>query len=372
MDLIVNGELVLYGSVGSDWFDDFFTARDVVSSLAQLKGKDINVRINSGGGIADEGVAIYNSLKNHTGTVTVYVDGIAASAASVIAMAGSKIVMRTGSVMMVHDPLMLAIGNADDMRKAIEALDAVGDAMADIYSAKTGRPAEAVRKEMRDELWMTAAEAKAKGYADDEDDSEAIEASAFDYRAYSRAPERIVELSDERTWSNRLRKVKAAAEPQPKGTQPMADTVTKEAAAAMAEAQAKDAADKATTEATERAAQIVEACVKAEAPAMAASMIRSGSSLADVTARIEGAKEIRADVAKARKACPTLDANLADQYIAAGKTIEAVRADLFERMSAVQAAKPTRSQHQASTGADDNEKSLWAKQVDKVNARAGL
>lgn len=367
------GEIILYGTVGESFFEEGFTARDVVNAIAKMRGKPLDVRINSGGGIADEGVAIYNTLKNHDGKITVYVDGVAASAASLIAMAGEEVIMRTGSVMMVHDPMMFSIGNADDMAKAEEALNVIADSMADLYSKKTGRKAKDIRAEMRDELWLTPDEAVAKGYADRTDAEQAIEASAFDYRAYTKTPEPIMALSDTRAWSHRL-KAKALV-PQQKEPQQMADTLTKAEAAAETAEKVKEASETAATEATktetERAAGIIEACAKADVVAMAAALIKDGSTLEQAKARIDGAKDIKAAVALARKSCPTIDAALADQFIASGASIDKVRADLFEKIAATQAAKPTRSQHQAKTGGDDidNVVSLWDKQVEKVNAR---
>jgi ATP-dependent protease ClpP protease subunit len=338
-----------------------------------MRGKPLNVRINSGGGIADEGVAIYNTLKNHDGKITVYVDGIAASAASLIAMAGEDVVMRTGSVMMVHDPMMLSIGNADDMEKAVEALNAIGDSMAALYSEKTGRKATDIRAEMRDELWLTPSEAIAKGYANRTDAETAIEASAFDYRAYTKTPEPIMALSDSRAWSNRLKAPKAAA--GLKQEPPMADMISKEAAATEAAALVKEASEKAATEATkteqERTTGIIEACTKADVMAMAAALIKDGSTVEQAKARIDGAKGIKEAVALAHKQNQKIELSLADEFIAAGTSIETVRSKLFEKISAAEAAKPTRSAHQAKTGGDDidNVVSLWDKQVEKVNAR---
>ncbi|MCB5412383.1 ATP-dependent Clp protease proteolytic subunit, partial [Pseudogemmobacter faecipullorum] len=97
-------ELLLYGTVGSSWWDEeFFTAKTVRESLADMTGP-LTVRINSGGGIATEGQAIYTALRGYSGEVHIVVEGIAASAASLIAMAGSSITMSTGAIMMIHDP----------------------------------------------------------------------------------------------------------------------------------------------------------------------------------------------------------------------------------------------------------------------------
>lgn len=344
--MLNDSEIVLYGTVGAlDFFEDGFTAREVVSALAQVKGKDISVRINSGGGIADEGVAIYNSLVNHRGDVTVYVDGMAASAASIIAMAGSKVVMRTGSVMMIHDPLMIAMGNAGDMDKAKQALDAIADSMADIYAAKTGKKPEEMRADMRGELWLTPSEAKAQGFADDEE-GDAIEASAFDYRAYSRAPERILALSDERSWSNRLKAKKPKATTPKKEKQPMADdTLTKEAAAALAEAESKKAAEAETA----RAGDIVAVCAELGVVAMAAKFIKEGKTVEETraAAKAEGERVtgIKQRVDAARRMCAQIDAAMADKYIAAGTSIEAAGNELLDLVAKAQDVRVTNSAH---------------------------
>ena len=138
--------------------------------------------------------------------------------------------------------------------------------------------------------------------------------------------------------------------------------------AAKAAAASAEVAAKARKEESERASEIVAICAKAGEPAMAASLIRDGSTLEQAKAKVEGGKAIREAVALARKSCPQIDAALADQMIAAGASIETVRADLFEKIAAVQNAKPTRSAHQATTG-DSDVRASWDKVVDKVNAR---
>lgn len=200
MPVLVDGELLLYGYVGDAWWDGF-TAREVLEALAELgRGADITVRINSGGGIADEGIAIYNALRAHRGQVAVEVDGIAASAASIIAMAGDTITMRRGALMMIHDPAGWADGTEADHRKAAEVLNKLGDLMAGIYADVSGDDATAVREEMRGELWLTGPEAVERGFATGTDEAEATEVAAFDYRAYAHAPERLVALADARRW----------------------------------------------------------------------------------------------------------------------------------------------------------------------------
>jgi ATP-dependent protease ClpP protease subunit len=196
--LIVGGELMLYGPVGfRDFFEDAgFTGDQVVKALGEVKG-DITVRLNSGGGAATEGAAIYNALKRHDGKVTVSIDGIAASAASLIAMAGDEIVMPLGSLMMLHEPAGITFGPADAHRKTAATLDTMIGVYAQVYAARSGRPEKDIRKLMKDETWLTAREAVENGLATfASDEQESIEADAsFDYTTYRNAPARLVALA---------------------------------------------------------------------------------------------------------------------------------------------------------------------------------
>lgn len=202
MPVYVNGELVLYGFVGDDFWREGFTSVEVLQALAEHgTDKDLTVRINSGGGYAFEGQAIYNALHAHVGKVTVKIDAIAASAASTIAMAGDEIVMRAGSELMIHDPSGFTFGTAADHEKAKAALDKLGSQMASVYAARSGNDADDVRQTMKDETWFTAEEAVAAGYADTAEEAKAKPVSAFDYRIYSNAPQRLVALTTEKGWS---------------------------------------------------------------------------------------------------------------------------------------------------------------------------
>ncbi len=108
-------------------------------ALAQIgRGADVTIRLNSGGGIATEGAAIHSALAAHTGRKTIVVEGIAASAASVIAMAGDEIVMALGALMMVHDPSGFTFGTVSDHEASVRSLTALATAMAAIYSDRTG------------------------------------------------------------------------------------------------------------------------------------------------------------------------------------------------------------------------------------------
>lgn len=196
--LIINGELFLYGDVGQvGWWSDegWFDATAVIEALTELSG-DINVRLNSGGGVAFEGIAIYNALKAYNGKVTISVDAIAASAASVIAMAGDDIIMRPGSMMMIHDPSSITIGTAEDHEKSAELLNKLADQSVNIYAARTGGNKKHIREMMLDETWMGGDEALKEGFCtstESADKDEQVAFARFDYRkAYQNTPEVIL------------------------------------------------------------------------------------------------------------------------------------------------------------------------------------
>ena len=147
MAILVDGEMILYGFVGESFWGDGFTSRDVLDALAE-HGRDnpITVRINSGGGYVDDGVAIYNALSAHKGKVTVIVDALAASSASVIAMAGEERIMRKGAMLMIHDPSGVVWGTAEDMAKAVRMLEKHAENLAGIYADVTGEHMTGDRK----------------------------------------------------------------------------------------------------------------------------------------------------------------------------------------------------------------------------------
>lgn len=188
----MENEIHLYGTVGASWWDeDCFTARTVREALAKITG-DVTVRINSGGGAATEGQAIYTMLVDHPGKVTVIVDGVAASAASLIAMAGDEIVMRLGAWMLIHDPATPwteGRGTEADHKKEAEILGTISNAYADIYAARSGLSREEARAVMREETVLDGPAAVEMGFATTYDgETQAAAAARFDYRIYAHAP----------------------------------------------------------------------------------------------------------------------------------------------------------------------------------------
>lgn len=201
MTILVDGELVLYGFVGDDFWDEGFTSTQVLDALAEIGSEaDVTVRINSGGGYSHEGIAIYNALSRHRGKVRVEVDAIAASAASIIAMAGDEIVMRRGADMMIHDPSGVTFGTAADHEQAVTRLNHHATSMVSIYAEQSGEDPEAIRTDMKAEIWLNGAEAVARGYATATDDTEAADVAAFPYQIYARAPKRLTAQAKQEGW----------------------------------------------------------------------------------------------------------------------------------------------------------------------------
>jgi len=232
-------EIHLYGTVGASWWDeDWFSAKTVREALSQISG-DVIVRINSGGGIATEGQAIYTMLVDHPGKVTVIVDGVAASAASLIAMAGDEIVMRLGSWMLIHDPATPwteGRGTEADHRKEAEILGVISNAYADIYAARSGLGREEARAVMTGETVLDGPAAVEMGFATSYDgDTQAAAAAAFDYRIYAHAPEELRRASTKFGRAPKKEAVMAmiAGRPRMKREEPaMADVKDKAPAAA--------------------------------------------------------------------------------------------------------------------------------------------
>ena len=155
--------------------------------LASVTANRITVHLNSPGGEVFDGVAIYRALKDHPAHVTVRIDGVAASIASVIAMAGDKVVMTKRAMMMIHEPYAMAAGTADDMRKAAVALDKMGDTIGGIYSDRAGGTVTEWRAVMAKETWYSDEEAVAAGLADEVVADKAAR-NSFDLSRFRNAP----------------------------------------------------------------------------------------------------------------------------------------------------------------------------------------
>lgn len=182
--------LYLNGTIAEEsWFDDDVTPAMFKAELLAGEG-DITVWINSPGGDCVAASQIYSMLMDYKGAVTVKIDGIAASAASVIAMAGTRVLMAPTALMMVHNPLTVAVGDTEEMQKAIAMLDEVKESIINAYEIKTGLSRAKLSHLMDAETWLSAHKAVELGFADDllfrneqEDTPPEPESFAFSRRA---------------------------------------------------------------------------------------------------------------------------------------------------------------------------------------------
>lgn len=176
------GELLLYGDISSStWWGDEITPAAFAQDLKSLGDVSVlNIYINSGGGDVFAGQAIYSMLKRHPARKNVYVDGLAASIASVIAMAGDTVFMPKNAMMMVHKAWTMAIGNANDLRKLADDMDKIDESILITYQDKTGLEKDKIVEMVNAETWLTAEEAVAYGFADQIEEAKQLVASLSD------------------------------------------------------------------------------------------------------------------------------------------------------------------------------------------------
>jgi ATP-dependent protease ClpP protease subunit len=166
-------ELSIYDEIGAYGIG----ARQFIDDLKSVKGQHLHLRINSPGGSVTEGTAIFNALRRHEGGLTVHIDALAASMASVVAMAGAPTYIADNALIMVHNPWTITMGDADELRRTAGVLDKMRAALVRAYTSKTGLNPEEVVTLMDDETWLDATEAVALGFADAIEDGVAAAAS---------------------------------------------------------------------------------------------------------------------------------------------------------------------------------------------------
>lgn len=157
-------EILLYSLI-----EGGLTAGKLIKTLQASQSDTITLRINSDGGEVFDAIAIYNYLKDKN--VHVVIDGICASAASIVAMAGKRITMKQGSMMMIHNPITIAAGESEDLRAQADILDKITESIVSIYMTRTGMDHDSIVDMMNGEIWMTPAEAVYAKFADDIDGS---------------------------------------------------------------------------------------------------------------------------------------------------------------------------------------------------------
>ncbi|MET9012326.1 head maturation protease, ClpP-related [Streptomyces olivaceoviridis] len=243
-------EVMLYDEVGG-WFGA--TADEFIADLRGITAPNIRLRVNSPGGSVFEGIAIANALRSHSANVTVQVDGIAASIASVIAMSGDRIEMAPNSMLMIHDASGVCMGNAADMEEMAELLDLISDNIADAYASRAGGTRDEWRARMRAETWYLPEDAVDAGLADeaittpkagtpaaepDETEPEPEMARAWDLAAYGYTGPRPAEPKPEAGLTEDIRSLigeEIAAQLRAAVNPPAEDTATVEPTAAAEE-----------------------------------------------------------------------------------------------------------------------------------------
>lgn len=332
-------EIVIYDEIGV-WG---VTAKDFHDELKAFGDVDhIDLHINSPGGEVFAGISIYNMLERHKATITVTIDGIAASMASVVAMAGDTIIMPENAMMMIHDPAGIVIGTSKDMRDLAAALDKMKAAMITAYASKaTDLSRDEIAAIMAAETWLTAQEAVDKGFADEVEEPVAM-AATFDLSKFKNAP--------------------AVAGRAPRGNAHQPGQQERSMTEAEKAAAAKLAADaKAEAEAEAKAKTDAEATAKAAAEAAAKGGAETAEQMqARITAEVKARHEEIVALCKIAGApAKALD------YIAANKTPAEVRTELLA--SRTSDGKEINARH-AGNGDGIN---LLTKHVERINARLG-
>lgn len=335
-----SADILIYGEIGGGWFsdpDETVTAKGFAADLKALgKVKTLHIYINSPGGAVFEGQAIYSQLQRHTAHKTVHIDGIAASIASVIAMAGDTILMPENALLMVHRASGFGIGNAHDLRKVADSLEKAETGIVAAYAQKTGKSSDELLALMDDETWMTADEAVALGFADQIDTAIPMVACATPeaLSRFKHPPAVLLNQAmsepipsshpatsqetpmDESNPENPA--APAVADPLPEPTPASESASGDEPTPAAADPVAVP----------EPPASIAARCHSAGHSVLAAELIARNATKAQVDARLADATQIKAACVLAKWPDKT------DHYLASGMDLTAVRADLFLQLAA--------------------------------------
>lgn len=193
-----SADLYFYGDIVSNWMGAWDEADQYPSAvknfLDEVGDRDLNIYINSAGGAVFAGMAIYNMLKRHRGFKTVYVDGLAASIASVIALAGDRIIIPSNAYFMIHKPWTVAIGNADELLGVVEALEKIEEGILNVYAEHLveGVDIEEIRQMVAKETWMTGDEAAKYFRVEVGDPIEAVAYTGDMLNKFQNAPQQLL------------------------------------------------------------------------------------------------------------------------------------------------------------------------------------
>ncbi|MCY7961355.1 Clp protease ClpP [Bacillus spizizenii] len=197
-------DIYFYGDIVSSewgkWEDTDTCPEDVRAFLKQVEGvKNLNIYVNSGGGSVFAGLAIYNMLKRNSAHKTVYVDGLAGSIASVIAMAGDKIVIPSNAFLMIHKPWSMSMGNSNDLRKMADDLDLIEEGILNVYSEniKDGVDMEEIKQMVNDETWLNGKEASKYFDIDVAEENKLVACTSDYFKNYEKLPKQLREQTNQ-------------------------------------------------------------------------------------------------------------------------------------------------------------------------------
>lgn len=337
-------------SVEISIFDDIgawgITAQEFISALKEHKGKKVTCLINSPGGSVFDALAMYNALRSNGGHITTKVIGVAASAASLVAMAGDEIVMPENTFMMIHNPWAFAAGNADELRDFADTLDTIGSSLVKTYVARTGLAEEEVKALLDAETWLTADEAKAKGFCTRVEAALKVAAS-FDIE---RLPENVRAAFDGVTDVQGATTTITETETE--------TTTTEKTTVIESDDPNLDTASLVSPTDSILVDEIAAYAATIGMPEMAAAVALDVGvkNIDDAKARFTAAREVKAICALAGKA------DMADELIRTGASLDVARAKLIESMASDDEATHTSTHSKANpttraaSGAD-----VWAK-----------
>lgn len=239
-----DGELTLYGEISDvSWWGDEITPAQFKKDLDDLGDiSNLNIYINSPGGDVFAGQTIYSMLKRSKAHKTVYIDGLAASIASIVAMAGDEVIMPKNAMMMIHNAWTIASGNKDDLRNMADTLEKIDGVLANVYVEKSGRELEEVQEKMNAETWLTADEAFEFGLVDRVNDEMKVAASLDKkfLNKYHNVPE-SVEVTEDTTFYAENVAVETVTVPcNGEATQPVEEHITPPAEENWADSQRRE------------------------------------------------------------------------------------------------------------------------------------
>ncbi|MFK0570563.1 head maturation protease, ClpP-related [Endozoicomonas sp.] len=281
-------ELFIYDDI-DDWWG--VSAQSVIDQIREVDAAEINVRVNCRGGMVFEGIAIYNTLRLHKANVHISIEGLAASIASVIAMAGDTVTIAENAMMMIHNLYGWAQGDAEAMRKTADVMDKIADSITVSYTDRTGKSIEEMKALMESETWYTAAEALEAGLVD-QVDSPVKAAACFDLSMFNNTPAGFGRL--ERQPENKQQELE---KPEPK-KEPEVDALA-----------------------------IASLCNKAGYPEKTEAFLKEKLAETDVKDRLAAFDEIK-NLCKAASL-----ANKSIDFIEANKPVDEVRNELFDLLT---------------------------------------